>query len=194
MPETSAELLQEKSDFLLRQDASTLFFSRQSYSLSLLTERFNHLRAQDAFTETVTNTDFEGLVADIYALSPHTILFDAPDSETRNPEYTTITIYMQFFDRLKARLAERYRHVAVSDGWEVLELRPLDVRGGLGQTKAGSDTPAYSATLLANRVPRSAASVRNSGLCGNSADAVRLRGGGSEDEGSFWPPCYYRWK
>jgi hypothetical protein len=155
MAETSANLLQGKANFLLRQDASTLFISRQSYSLSLLTQRFNPLRTQDAFTETVTNQDFEDLVAEIYALSPRLILFDAPDSESLMPEYTTITIYMRFFDRLKARLGERYRHVAVTDGWEVLELRQLGRRGGLGRAKAGSASPGLSATPFANRVPRS---------------------------------------
>jgi len=158
MPEASAKLLREKADFLLRQDPSTLFISRQSYSLSLLTQRFNPLRAQDVFTETVTNADFEGLVADIYALSPRIILFDAPDSASLIPEYTTITLYMRFFDRLKARLAERYQHVAVTDGWEVLELRQLGRRGGLGRANAGSGIPGFSL-----------------------ADRARLRDGGNQE-------------
>ena len=123
MPEASAKLLQEKADFLVRQDASTLFISRQSYSLSLLTQRFNPLRAQDVFSETITNADFEVLVADIRGLSPRVILFDAPDPASRIPEYTTIIGYTRFFDRLKGRLAERYQHVAITDGWEVMELR-----------------------------------------------------------------------
>jgi hypothetical protein len=75
----SANSLQAQGNFPARHEASgTLFFSRHSYSLSMLSRHFNPLPVQDAFAETVTNSDFDRPVAEICRISPRLILFDAP--------------------------------------------------------------------------------------------------------------------
>jgi hypothetical protein len=113
---------------------SGLFFSRHSYSLSLLTRRFNPLRVQDALSETITNSDFEVLVKDIYRLSPRVILFDPPDDSSLvvwAPEGSSAVVedpaityfYMRFFDRLKNRLGARYDQGSIMGGWQVWQSR-----------------------------------------------------------------------
>ena len=136
MPSASANTLRTQADFLMSQNpSSTLFFSIHSYSLSLLAQRFSPLRVQDALSETITNSDFEVLVADIYRLSPRVILFDPPDDNYLPviwaPENSSVVVenpaityfYMQFFDRLKSRLSARYQQGPITGGWQVWQLR-----------------------------------------------------------------------
>ena len=121
IPEDSANALRTQAGFLKAQEASsTLFFSRHSYSLSLLTHRFNPLPVQDAFAETVTNSDFDRLVAEINSYSPRVILFDAPGDKSIFPENLVMNYFnMNFFERLKKRLAEHYYQGATTNGWQV---------------------------------------------------------------------------
>jgi hypothetical protein len=125
VPEDSANAIRTQADFLATQQASrTLFFSRHSYSLSLLTGRFNPLPAQDAFAETVTNSDFDRLIGEIYKISPRVILFDTPVDGSVVAENRVMNYFnMHFFDRLKIRLAERYYQGATTSGWQIWELR-----------------------------------------------------------------------
>jgi hypothetical protein len=108
--------LEAKAAFLSNQDPSdTLFFSRHSYSLSLLTQRFDALPVQDAFAETITHFDFERLVEEIDQRSPRVLLFDAPDNLSLS--------YMHFFKRMESRLAGRYYEDEITNGWQVWRLR-----------------------------------------------------------------------
>jgi hypothetical protein len=124
MPEDSVESIRRQAGFLATQEADTLFFSCHSYSLSLLTARFNPLPVQDAFAETVTNADFEKLVAEILKTSPRVILFDDPERRPLGAENRVIYHFnMDFFERLKARLAKRYNQVSIMNGWQVWQLQ-----------------------------------------------------------------------
>jgi hypothetical protein len=124
VPQETAGALRAKADFLMSQEANgTLFFTRHSYSLSLLTLRFNPLAVQDAFAETISNADFEGLVREIYRISPRIILFDTPDDGSMVAENKDINSFSAlFFDRLKIRLAERYHQESTTSGWQVWKL------------------------------------------------------------------------
>jgi hypothetical protein len=126
MPEDSARALRAQAGFLGAQESSnTLFFSCHSYSLSLLTRRFNPLPVQDAFAETVTNSDFDRLVGEINRFSPHAILFDAPADRSSVLENSALNYFnMNFFERLKVRLAENYYQGATTNGWQVWLARP----------------------------------------------------------------------
>jgi hypothetical protein len=125
MPEDSANVLRAQANYLLSQESSsTLFFTRHSYSLSILTRRFNPLPVQDVFGETITNSDFESLVREIYRISPRVILFDAPGDRSEPVENTPISFWtMRFFDRLKIRLADRYHPGPTTSGWQVWQLQ-----------------------------------------------------------------------
>ncbi len=141
MNENSANLLQTQAKFLASTEASTtLFFSRHSYSLSLLTQRFNPLPVQDVFGETLTNSDFESLAREIYRDSPRVILFDAPRDHSKVGGDSLISFfYMQFFDRLKTRLAERYYPGPTTSGWQVWQLEVSDRKSSASQGIAGSE-------------------------------------------------------
>jgi hypothetical protein len=125
IPEDVANDLRSQADFLGRQEASsTLFFSRHSYSLSLLARRFNPLPAQDVFAETFTHSDFDQLVGDINRMSPRVILFDAPGDKSIVAENLGMNYFnMQFFERLKIRLAGRYEEGPTTNGWQIWQLR-----------------------------------------------------------------------
>ena len=125
IPEDSANALRAQAGFLGAQEASsTLFFSRHSYSLSLLTRRFNPLPVQDAFAETVTNSDFDRLVEEINRFSPRAILFDAPGDRSIVLENGVMNYFnMNFFERLKIRLGENYYQGATTNGWQVWLVR-----------------------------------------------------------------------
>ena len=125
IPEDIANSLRAKADFLATREASsTLFFSRHSYSMSLLTRRFNPLPVQDAFAETVTNSDFDRLIGEINRISPRVILFDAPGDRSIDAQNLVMNYFnMQFFDRLKIRLAESYDQGLTASGWQVWQLR-----------------------------------------------------------------------
>jgi hypothetical protein len=130
IPKDSANALRVQAGFLGAQEASsTLFFSRHSYSLSLLAHRFNPLPIQDAFAETLTNSDFDRLVGEICRLSPRVILFDAPGDRTIVIESSVMNYFnMNFFERLKIRLAERYYQGPTTNGWQVWLVRvPLGI-------------------------------------------------------------------
>jgi len=129
MPEDSARALRAQAGFLGAQESSnTLFFSCHSYSLSMLTRRFNPLPVQDAFAETVTNSDFDRLVGEINRFSPHAILFDAPADRSSVLENSALNYFnMNFFERLKIRLAENYYQGATINGWQVWLARPQKV-------------------------------------------------------------------
>jgi hypothetical protein len=142
MSDASANTLRTQADFLIRQEASsTLFFSRHSYSLGLLTQRFNPLRIQDPLSETITKSDYEVLVGDIYKLSPRVILFDPPDASmlpsaiiwapknssavSEDPAITYF--YLRFFDRLKKSLGDRYEQGPTTGGRQVWLMRPQGI-------------------------------------------------------------------
>jgi len=130
LPRGLAGSLEAKADFLSNQDPSdTLFFSRHSYSLSLLTQRFDALPVQDAFAETITHFDFERLVEEIDQRSPRVLLFDAPDNLSLS--------YMHFFKRMESRLAGRYYEDEITNGWQVWRLRSparsSDISNGIRQ-------------------------------------------------------------
>ena len=137
MHENSANLLQTQAKFLASTEASTtLFFSRHSYSLSLLTQRFNPLPVQDVFGETYTNSDFESLAREIYRVSPRVILFDAPRDHSTVADNSAISFfYMQFFDRLKSRVAERYYPGPTTSGWQVWQLQVSDRKSSASQER-----------------------------------------------------------
>jgi len=128
MPVDSADILQAQASFLASQEgSSTWYFTRHSYSLPLLSQRFNPLPNQDVFAETITNSDFERLVAEIYRVSPRVILFDSPKYDSVAAEKSTENLlYKLFFDRLKFRLADRYRQGQTTSGWQVWQLRLPD--------------------------------------------------------------------
>lgn len=128
MPDYSANVLRAQANFLLSQEpSSTLFFTRHSYSLSILTRRFNPLPVQDVVGETITNSDFESLVREIYRISPRVILFDAPSDPSEPVENTPLSFWsMRFFDRLKIRLADRYHPGPTTNGWQVWQLQVPD--------------------------------------------------------------------
>jgi hypothetical protein len=121
--EASAHRLRAQAEFLARQEAGTLFFSLNSYSLSLLTQRFNPLSTQDAFAETITKMEFDRLVNQIRELSPRLILFDAPIHGSLLTSSRTGRFYARFFDRLKRRLADRYNEGPTMSGWQIWQLR-----------------------------------------------------------------------
>jgi hypothetical protein len=125
VPDDVATNLRSQADFLEKQNASsTLFFSRHSYSLSMLTRRFNPLPAQDVFAETFTHSDFDQMVADIYKVSPRVILFDAPGDKSLDAENLPLTSYnMQFFERLKVQLSGHYDQTSTTNGWQIWRLR-----------------------------------------------------------------------
>ena len=128
IPEDSANVLRAQANFLASQEAfTTLFFSRHSYSLSLLTKRFNPLPVQDVFAETITNSAFESLIREIYRVSPRVILFDAPSNLFEVNGNTTLLSFEQyFFDRVKTRLADRYHPGVTTRGWQVWQLQLPD--------------------------------------------------------------------
>jgi len=140
MPEYSANVLHAQANFLVSQEASsTLFFTRHSYSLSLVAHRFNPLPVQDGFGETLTNSDFESLVREIYRVSPRVILFDAPGDRSEVAEHSAISFYyMQFFDRLKIRLTERYHPGPTTSSWQVWQLQVPDRKPDVSQGRLGS--------------------------------------------------------
>lgn len=125
MTKATADALRAKADFLVRQDtSSTLYITRHSYSLSLLTGHFIRLPVQDVFAETITKEDFERRIAEIQRVSPRVILIDAPDEKEalQNP---AISYYTRFFTRLQERLSARYLFREATHGWQVWELRGL---------------------------------------------------------------------
>jgi len=124
MPATAAKDLQTQAEFLITQNPdSTLFFSRHSYSLSLLAGRFNPLPVQDAFAESTANSDFDLLVREIYSNAPRTILFDAPATGSAMPTDAISFYSAGFFGRLKKRLSDRYQPAEATNGWQVWRLR-----------------------------------------------------------------------
>lgn len=123
MPQTSAGTLRLQADFLANQPSDTLYFSRHSYSLALLSRRFNPLFVQDAFAETITNADFERLLAEIEKRSPRVLLFDAQENLPLLAENPAIGYYMFFFNRIESRLSDRYDRATVTGGWQVWRLR-----------------------------------------------------------------------
>jgi hypothetical protein len=141
MPEYSANVLRAQANYLVSQDASsTLFFTRHPYLLSLLAHRFNPLRVQDVFGETLTNSDFESLVREIYRVSPRIILFDAHGNRSELAENSAISFsYMQFFDRLKIRLTEHYHPGLITSGWQVWQLQVPDRRSDISQEIVGNE-------------------------------------------------------
>jgi hypothetical protein len=137
MPEDSANALRAQANFLLSQEpSSTLFFTRHSYSLSILTRRFNPLPGQDVFGETITNSDFESLVREIYRISPRVILFDAPADRSEPVENTLHNFWsMRFYDRLKIHLADRYHPGPTTSGWQVWQLQVPERRSDALQSR-----------------------------------------------------------
>lgn len=132
MPEDSAGVIKTQAGFLASQAQDTLFFSCHSYSLSLLTKRFNPLPGQDTFAETITDSDFERLVAEINKISPSVMLFDAPSCQPESAENSLLYFFNSiFFDRLKRRLAGRYERTSVTSGWQVWRLRLPAVNSGI---------------------------------------------------------------
>jgi hypothetical protein len=109
MPGDSANALRVQAGFLGAQDASsTLFFSRHSYS--------------------VTDSDFDRLVGEINRFSPRAILFDAPGDRSIVLENGAMNyFYMNFFERLKSRLAEHYYQGATTSGWQIWLVRPQGI-------------------------------------------------------------------
>lgn len=123
MPVSLADDLRVKAEFLSRQDASsTLYLTRHSYSMPLLTGRFIPLPFQDAFAETITVEDFERLVGGIHERRPQVILFDAPETSATGQE-AAFEWYNRFYARLKDRISEWYEPRRVTNGWEVWESR-----------------------------------------------------------------------
>ncbi len=123
MTKTSAEALRAKAEFLARQDFSdTLYITRHSYSLALMTGSFIRLPVQDVFAETISREDFERRLAEIERIAPRVILIDAPGDRDvlQDPG---ISYYTRFFARLHERLAARYELREVTHGWQVWELR-----------------------------------------------------------------------
>jgi hypothetical protein len=86
------------------------------------------LPVQDAFAETVTDSDFDRLVGEINRFSPRAILFDAPGDRSIVLENGAMNyFYMNFFERLKSRLAEHYYQGATTSGWQIWLVRPQGI-------------------------------------------------------------------
>jgi hypothetical protein len=95
---------------------NVVYFTANSYMLPLVTGFYSRLPFQDTFFETITNDDFEHLVASTMALSPDVVLFDTPG--------TLLAGYpdqQHFFGRLRAALAGSYVLTRTTDGWDVWE-------------------------------------------------------------------------
>jgi hypothetical protein len=178
VPEDLAHTLLTQADFLGRQEvSSTLFFSRHSYSLSMLTRHFNPLRVQDVFAETLTNSDFDELVGDIYRMSPRVILFDAPgDKSVVAENYVMYYFNMQFFERLKFRLAGRYYQGLTTNGWQIWQLRPPSgiSEHGLVNGKKSLNTKLKPTASLESVTLSSYVHARKSGL--TEASSFQCRG------------------
>ena len=106
----TAQELQSQARFLAKQEASTLFFSRHPYILSLMTGRFNALPVQDVFSETASNREFDKLVRNIAGSSAQRLLFD----EDFQDEYL-----ISFYDRLRLRLSTQFVQRGAEANWQV---------------------------------------------------------------------------
>jgi hypothetical protein len=124
VPKLLADILRDKANFVARQDSSsTLYFTRNSYSLALLTQHFIRVPVQDAFAETATDADFERLVDKINNTLPRIILFDVDYNKREIDLNPDLYFYARFFNRLKGRLLDHYQPSYITQGWQVWKLR-----------------------------------------------------------------------
>ncbi len=123
MSEQSANDLLSKAAYLEKTAPDTLFFTHNSYSLSLLTKRFVKLPIQDIFGETITKQDFENLIGTIQRNPPKLLLFETFETNLGENQIEELKYYESFFGRVKNRLAQQYQLKETTNNWEVWELK-----------------------------------------------------------------------
>ena len=121
VPRAAAATLLTKARFLASQPKDTVFVTEYSYSLALLTNRFDNLPVQDVFGETITNDQFGRLVAHIQQRKPPVILFDEPQTDLDPAAGYSLSHHQAFFARLRLALSGSYREVAPTHGWRVIK-------------------------------------------------------------------------
>ena len=115
-----SELLASKAAFVAgHAPDGIVYFSHNSYSIALLSGVFNRLPVQDAFHETITSEDFDGLLNQVRLRSPHMILFDQMSAEPADERDQQSGFSERFYERLRAGLNGDYRHDRDTSGWEV---------------------------------------------------------------------------
>ena len=115
-------LIREKVDYLQAQPdrKELVYFTVNSYFVPRLTGLYERrLGYRDAFAETITNRQFDELVAKLLTVAPPRILFDAPDSLVFHRDFST-EYHRRFYGRLRERLESTYRPTRTEHGWLVL--------------------------------------------------------------------------
>jgi hypothetical protein len=120
VPSPVAKTLREKAALVRERSAKTslYYFTASAYSVPMLSGVYPDLPMADAYGESFTERDFEGLLAWIERRRPRELWFDDPTSGEAGPPERR-----RFFDRMRARLTPKYREEGRSAGWEVWRLR-----------------------------------------------------------------------
>lgn len=110
----AASSLERRAAYLRAAEGDRLLsLSASVYLLPRLSGLQSPLTVRDAFNGTLTPGDFDGLVAEILALAPERILFDA------DPRFAGPPQQQQFVQRLQTQLGAVYRRDPDADDWQV---------------------------------------------------------------------------
>ena len=99
---------------LLDAHKGAIYLTSNSYFMPLMTGAFQPLRERDAFLLTLSNADFQELVAELRRLDPSCLVFDAPDSLFQGSVF-----HRKFYQRLGAAMPFAYSKQESVPGWDV---------------------------------------------------------------------------
>jgi hypothetical protein len=99
---------------LLDVHKGAIYLTSNSYFMPLMTGVFQPLRERDAFLLTLSNSDFQQLVAQLRRLDPSCLVFDAPDSVFQGSVF-----HRKFYQRLRSAVPAAYSKQESAPGWDV---------------------------------------------------------------------------
>jgi len=99
---------------LLDLHKGAIYLTSNSYFMPLMTGVFQPLRERDAFLLTLSNSDFQQLVAELRRLDPSCLVFDAPDSVFQGSVF-----HRKFYQRLRSAVPAAYSKQESAPGWDV---------------------------------------------------------------------------
>jgi hypothetical protein len=99
---------------LLDAHKGAIYLTSNSYFMPLMTGAFQPLRERDAFLLTLSNADFQQLVAELRRLDPSCLVFDAPDSVFQGSVF-----HRKFYQRLRSAVPVSYSKQESVPGWDV---------------------------------------------------------------------------
>ena len=115
------EPLKAKAAYLatMRDKGTTIYLSRDSQLIPLMTGQLNPFDAQDVYLEHFGAPEVERIVHDIRTSNPRYILIDEPFSPLSRTDFA-YEYRMPFFDTIVNSLADQYREVGAASDWRIL--------------------------------------------------------------------------